>query len=55
VAAWRAGRASKAILVPSLLFLLTAFLPEGTVTSYVPFVVGGVLGGWLAQGVLVRR
>lgn len=55
VAAWRAGLAPTAILVPSLLFLLTVFLPEGTVTSYVPLVVGAVLGGWLAQAVLLRR
>jgi hypothetical protein len=54
VAAWRAGLASRAILVPALLFLLTATIPGAGVAQFVPLVVGLVLGGWLARALITH-
>jgi hypothetical protein len=54
VAAWRAGITSRAVLVPSLLFLLTASAPTAGAAQYVPIVVGLVLGGWLAHDLLAE-
>lgn len=55
VAAWRAGLTSRAILVPALLFLLTATIPGAGVAQFVPLVVGLVLGGWLAKALTAHR
>jgi hypothetical protein len=55
VAAWRAGLTSRAILVPALLFLLTATIPGAGVAQFVPLVVGLVLGGWLAKALTTLR
>ncbi|MEP9383191.1 hypothetical protein [Nocardioides sp. KR10-350] len=55
VAASRAGLVPKAVLVPSLLFFLTVFLPDSEIGQYVPLVVGVVLGGWIGRGLLARR